>query len=273
MEQHRLAIQLTWQGALIYGAMLAYLIAFVLFVAKERAAGRGAYAAGFLLALAAFIYRWDYARHVPLQSMFEVFLCLGMLVYPLSVLYRRAFDIGGEAADALIGFIILFPAGFVFPTEPQHLPPPLRYWLFIPHVAAYMLAYVIMFKASTQAVGHLLTDPARKPEQSRRYEQASYSVVRLGFPLLTLGLILGAVWADQGWGRYWGWDPKELWSLTTWLVYLGYLHFRHLYGTRKPLVNSTLVLGGAVCVVLTLVWVNLSTAFAGGLHSYAAPPG
>ncbi len=95
-------------------------------------------------------------------------------------------------------------------------------------------------------------------------------MVRLGFPLMTLGLILGAVWADKGWGRYWGWDPKELWSLVTWLVYLGYLHFRYLKGAKHPIVNSALALAGAVCVVLTLVWVNLSAAFAGGMHSYAS---
>ncbi len=133
-----------------------------------------------------------------------------------------------------------------------------------------MLAYVIMFKASTQAAGHLLTDPTRKPEVSRGYERSTYAVVRMGFPLMTLGLILGAVWADQGWGRYWGWDPKELWSLVTWLVYLIYLHFRYLKGAKHPIVNSGLALAGAVCVVLTLVWVNLSAAFAGGMHSYAS---
>ncbi len=270
MEPHKLAFHLTTQGVLIYGAMLAYLIAFLIFVSRARGVGRGFYLAGFLLALAAFIYRWQDVQHVPLQSMFEVFLCLGMLMYPLSLIYRYVFGIGGEGADVLIGFVILFPAGFVFPTEPQHLPPPLRYWLFIPHVAAYMLAYVIMFKASTQAVGHLLTDPARKPEVSRQYERSTYAVVRLGFPLMTLGLILGAVWADQGWGRYWGWDPKELWSLVTWLVYLIYLHFRYLKGVKHPIVNSGLALAGAVCVVLTLVWVNLSAAFAGGMHSYAS---
>lgn len=269
MGHHKLAIQLTMQGALIYGAMLAYLAAFVAFMARARGVGRGAYLAGFLLALVAFVYRWGYDQHVPLQSLYEVFLCLGMLVYPLSFIYRRVYRIGGEAADVLIGFVILFPAGFVFSPQPEHLPPPLRYWLFVPHVAAYMLAYIIMFKASTQAIGHLLTDPTLKPEQSRQYERATYAVVRLGFPLMTLGLILGALWADQSWGRYWGWDAKELWSLVTWLVYLGYLHFRYLKGVKHPIVNSTLALGGAVCVVLTLLWVNLSHLFAGSMHSYA----
>ncbi len=114
MGHRELTIQLTVQGALIYAAMLAYLTAFVQFVvvglvqrgsraagepaapSRARSAGRGFYVAGFVLALAAFIYRWQHVQHVPLQSMFEVFLCLGMLAFPLSVLYRRALGIGGR---------------------------------------------------------------------------------------------------------------------------------------------------------------------------------
>ena len=118
-------IKLTIQGLLIYGAMAAYLVSFLAFLARSGKAGRGLYVTGFGLALAAFIYRWQHVQHVPLQNLFEVFLCLGMLAYPLSVLYRRVFGISGEAADVLVGLVILFPAGFVFHAEPQFLPPPL----------------------------------------------------------------------------------------------------------------------------------------------------
>jgi ABC-type transport system involved in cytochrome c biogenesis permease subunit len=200
--------------------------------------------------------------------MYEVFLCLGMLAYPLSALYRRAFGMGGEAADVMVGFVLLFAAGLVFPPEPERLPPQLQSWLFVPHVAAYMLAYVIMFKASTQAVALLLAEPDQHGEQIAQYERATYRAVRLGFPLLTLGLVLGALWANLAWSRYWGWDPKELWSLATWLVYLAYLHFRHAYGARFPRANAALALCGAVCVVLTLVWVNLADRIFPGLHAY-----
>ena len=261
-------VEFTIQGLLIYAAMSAYLGAFFAMLARSAGAGRRMYVVGFVLAVAAFIYRWQNVQHVPLQSMYEVFLCLGMLAYPLSAIYRRAFGMGGEAADVVVGFVLLFAAGFVFGPEPEHLPPALQSWLFVPHVAAYMLAYVIMFKASPQAAALLLAEPDVPDDQIAQYERATYRAVRLGFPLMTLGLILGALWANLAWGRYWGWDPKELWSLASWLVYLAYLHFRYAYGARFPRVNAVLALCGAAGVVLTLVWVNLGGRIFPGLHAY-----
>jgi ABC-type transport system involved in cytochrome c biogenesis permease subunit len=94
-------------------------------------------------------------------------------------------------------------------------------------------------------------------------------MVRLGFPLLTVGLVLGAVWGKIAWSDYWNWDRKELWSLISWLVFVGYLHVRYRYGRKYPAVNSSLVLAGLTAIIITLLWVNLSRIFGGGLHSYA----
>ena len=81
-------------------------------------------------------------------------------------------------------------------------------------------------------------------------------------------MISGRVWAKQAWGDYWNWDPKELWSLATWLIYTGYLHFRALYGTRFARTNSLMAVGGAIAVVLTLLWVNLAAKIFPGMHVY-----
>ncbi len=265
-----MALKLTTQGLLIYATMAAYLAAAAAMLLRRRGVGRVLYFVGFVAATAAFAYRWYDAEHVPLQNLFEVFICLGMLMYPLSLFCRRFLGVGGEAADALMAFVILFPAGFVFKAELQKLPPALQSWLFVPHVAAYMFAYVVLIKASVQAVAQLVLDSDPQEEGLVPHERGTYSMVRLGFPLLTLGLILGAVWGKVAWGDYWNWDPKELWSFVTWLVYVGYLHFRHMFGRKHPRVNSTLALSGAVAIVVTLLWVNLSRLFSGGLHSYAS---
>jgi len=261
--------KLTFLGLLVYGAMSAYLAAFVALVSEHRKLGHGFFVAGFGFAAAGFVYRWFQVEHVPLQSLFEVFLCLGMLAYPISLFCRRFLDVGGEAGDALVAFVVLLPAGFVFKAEPQKLPPALQSWLFLPHVSAYMLSYMILAKAAVQGLADLFAR-RRSQDTGVSYELAAYRMVRLGFPLLTLGLVLGAWWGNRAWGSYWNWDPKELWSLVTWLVYLGYLHFRHMYGTRHRTVNSVLVVGGAVAIVVTLLWVNLASLFASGLHSYAS---
>ncbi|MCG6553414.1 MAG: c-type cytochrome biogenesis protein CcsB [Candidatus Magnetominusculus sp. LBB02] len=96
-------------------------------------------------------------------------------------------------------------------------------------------------------------------------EDINYKVVAVGFPIFTLGgLIFGAIWADQAWGVYWSWDPKETWSLITWLVYAFYLHARYLRGWRG---NKIAVLSsiGFITVIFTYLGVNM---FLSGLHSY-----
>ena len=158
----------------------------------------GQTASSVTLAAVAFVYRWHDVAHVPLQNLFEVFLCLGMLIYPLSLFGQRFLGVRSGAADALIGFIILFPAGFVFNAEPQRLPPALQSWLFAPHVAAYMFAYVLMAKASVQAVGQLL---CQGQEEAGAYELGTYRMVCMGFPLLSLGLILGGLVGQDCLGR------------------------------------------------------------------------
>jgi ABC-type transport system involved in cytochrome c biogenesis permease subunit len=260
-------IKYTIQGLLVYMTIAAYLLAFVITVLRRPKAGHAIYFLGFLIAVCSFSYRWYDVRHVPLQNLFEVFLCLGM-IYPVSLICRRALRVGGYAADMLIGVIVLFPAGFVFHAEPQHLPPALQSWLFTPHVAVYMFSYIFMAKATFQAVCQLGGKNPKPGENLLPPEEATYRIVCVGFPLLTLGLILGSYWGKQAWGDYWGWDPKELWSLVSWLVFLGYFHFRYMFGKKHPRINSLWAIAGMVAIIITLLWVNLSRIFS-GLHSYA----
>jgi len=255
------------QGYLIYAAMALMLLAFLSTVLRHRRTGAAIYLGGFLAALTAFGYRWLDVDHVPMQNLFEVFLCLGM-IYPLSLFCRRVLRIGAEPVDMLIGVVVLFPAGFVFSAEPQQLPPALQCWLFAPHVAVYMASYIVMAKATTQAVCCLLG--RERPEDTRlvSYEEGTYRLVCLGFPLLTLGLILGSWWGKLAWGDYWGWDPKEMWSLATWLIFAAYLHARSEFGRRRPKLTSAIAVTGMVAIIITLLWVNLSRLFP-GLHNYA----
>ncbi|MHC4520416.1 MAG: cytochrome c biogenesis protein CcsA [Planctomycetota bacterium] len=262
-----MAIKYTLQGLLIYLTIASYALAFTATVARRRKLGQWLFAAGFGIALLGYIYRWIDVRHVPLQNLFEVFLSLGVLCYPISLLSRRVLRIGGQWADMLIGAIVLFPAGFVFHAEPQQLPPALQSWLFAPHVAVYMLSYVFMAKAAFQA-GTQLSGARESDKTLLGPEEATYELIAIGFPLLTLGLILGSVWGKLAWGDYWAWDPKELWSLVSWLVYVGYFHWRYMFGKRYQKTNSAWALMGMAAIVITLLWVNLSKLFP-GLHSYA----
>jgi ABC-type transport system involved in cytochrome c biogenesis permease subunit len=286
-------IKYTIQGLLIYIAIAAYLLAFVTsmlaFIIRLFATsmlfrrigrilylfgrvlylfGRILYLFGFAFAVFAYGYRWYDVRHVPLQNLFEVFLCLGMICYPVSWFCRRVLHVGGRCSDMLIGAIVLFPAGFIFNAQPQRLPPALQSWLFVPHVAVYALSYIFMAKAAVQAALEFAGRTSSHYEKLLPPEQATYRMICVGFPLLTLGLILGSCWGKLAWGDLWGWDPKELWSLASWLVYVGYFHFRFMFGKKHPRINSIWAIIGMLVIVVTLLWVNLSRLFA-GLHSYA----
>jgi cytochrome c-type biogenesis protein CcsB len=95
-------------------------------------------------------------------------------------------------------------------------------------------------------------------------DNISYRIIGLGFPLLTIGIIAGGVWANEAWGSYWSWDPKETWALITWLVFAAYLHSRITRGWqgRKP---AILAATGFVVVWICYLGVNL---LGKGLHSY-----
>ncbi|HLB74050.1 MAG TPA: cytochrome c biogenesis protein CcsA [Sedimentisphaerales bacterium] len=261
-------IKYTIQGLLIYISIAAYLLALLVSLLRRPRAAHTLYVLGFVVALVSFGYRWHHVRHVPMQNLFEVFLCLGM-IYPVSVFCRRVLHIGGRSADMLIGAVVLVPAGFFFNADPQMLPPALQSWLFAPHVAVYMISYVFMTKAASHALWQLVGRDPKSDQNLLPPEEATYRLICIGFPLLTLGLVLGSVWGKLAWGDYWGWDPKELWSLASWLVYVGYLHYRYMSAKRHPSVNSLWAIAGVVVIVVTLLWVNLSRLFA-GLHTYAA---
>ena len=95
-------------------------------------------------------------------------------------------------------------------------------------------------------------------------DNISYRIIGLGFPLLTIGIIAGGVWANEAWGSYWSWDPKETWALITWLVFAAYLHARITRGWqgRKP---ALLAAGGFGIIWVCYLGVNLLGI---GLHSY-----
>jgi cytochrome c-type biogenesis protein CcsB len=120
---------------------------------------------------------------------------------------------------------------------------------------------VLQRQASSETATHL--SPQRLT-LADTLDNISYRMIGLGFPLLTIGIIAGAVWANEAWGSYWSWDPKETWALITWLVFAAYLHARITKGWqgRKP---AILAATGFVVVWVCYLGVNL---LGKGLHSY-----
>lgn len=134
-------------------------------------------------------------------------------------------------------------------------------WALISGVIIYALLRLILRRSLSE-----LLAPTVKSIDPDDLDEISYRAIAIGFPIFTLGaLIFAMIWAQQAWGRFWGWDPKEVWALITWLFYSAYLHLRLSRGFQGRKASWLAVLGFLV-VMFTLVGVNLIIA---GLHSYA----
>jgi cytochrome c-type biogenesis protein CcsB len=135
----------------------------------------------------------------------------------------------------------------------------------------WMLGFAALGLFLGMVLGSLAGRGAARPAFSSRLpsldvlDEVSYRAIALGFPLLTIAIVTGAIWADIAWGRWWGWDPKETWSLITWLYYGGYLHTRLTLGWRGRH-SAMIAVIGMVVVLITYLGVNL---FFSGLHAYA----
>lgn len=134
-------------------------------------------------------------------------------------------------------------------------------WALITGTLLYGVLRLVLRKPLSEALA-----PALKGMDADDLDEISYRAIAIGFPVFTLGaLVFAMIWAQQAWGRFWGWDPKEVWALITWLFYSVYLHLRLSRGFHGRKASWLAVLGFLV-VMFTLVGVNLIIA---GLHSYA----
>lgn len=271
-----MSIKYTIQGGLIYLTLLFFAAtAIAMFCGSKKQEkdslhpelfGTAFWVAGFIIALISAIWRGIHTGHPPMQNLFEFFLCMTAVLAPLSFWNWRRHGINTIKQDALLGIIILIPAGFVFNEEVRMLPPALQSPLFVPHVAAYVAGYVMMARAALMALP--LFKKSLPRDRLVTTEHAVRQSVCVGFLLITLGLVLGSIWGKICWGHYWQWDPKETWSLATWLVYIAYFHAAYWKGIHAPRLQASLIWLGLVFIVLTLTWINLSRFFQ-GMHTYA----
>ncbi|MBI2901771.1 MAG: c-type cytochrome biogenesis protein CcsB [Planctomycetes bacterium] len=131
-------------------------------------------------------------------------------------------------------------------------------------IGVFVLGGALVSVALLAPIRALLPEATGEGPDLDRLDALVYRSISFGFPLLGLGIITGAVWANEAWGRYWGWDPKEAWSLATWLLYFVYLHLRFVRGWKGGQ-SSWFAVGGFYAVVFTFFGVNYLLP---GLHGY-----
>lgn len=204
--------------------------------------------------------------HGPFSNQYEFAVAFAWGMVLASVVARLRFAMPAVTAAVLPIALALLLYAMTLDGGARPLIPALQYeWLLTLHVLAAVLGYGAAAVSCGAAVLFLLNqrrggDVAR----AARLDEIAYRAVVVAYPLLTVMLVLGAVWADIAWGTYWSWDPKETSALMTWLIYGGYLHARVVKGWRGSR-SAWLLIGGFAAVLFTY-YGNL---FFGGLHGYA----
>jgi cytochrome c-type biogenesis protein CcsB len=223
--------------------------------------------------VALIVSRWMSADRPPFKSLFEtlVFLafCAAAVYLVMEVLLKtRVF--GALFALASLGALLF--ALTKWDAEVVKLPPALQSAWFVPHVMVYFVGYAALFFATVLSAVQLFK-PTFKIKAGTIFrgevslEDVSYVAIKFGFVLLTFGLLVGAVWAKGAWGDYWVWDPKENWSLVSWLVYAAYLHLRHIKNWRGNRAAWLAIIGFAV-VMFTYLGMNMLPTAAESAHVY-----
>jgi cytochrome c-type biogenesis protein CcsB len=221
-------------------------------------------------------------HRAPWGNMYEfvtALTCVAAIFFLFVMIRYRAWALGVFVMGAVV--VALGLAETLIYTAAGQLVPALQsYWLDI-HVTAMTLATGIFFVAAVLGVVYLAEDRYNKRVAAGRtqpgngimrrlpsveqIDRLTYRTVMFGFPVWTFGVIAGAIWADQAWGRYWGWDPVETWAFITWVLYAAFLHARATAGWRGRRAQYIQLLGFASLTFNILI----VQVFITGLHSYA----
>ncbi len=246
----------------------------------------------FFLITSELLFRWYFSGHPPLSNLYESFLFLlwGMIGFFLFLLEKDTYvsdsDVSkisfskfslrnflGSLLSSASLFLLTF-ADWRLPSEMREMKPLIpalqSNWLLM-HVSIMILSYAALLIGCILAIAFVVlteqSSTTKWPFTQKvltDLDSLSYRILAFAFPLLTLGILSGAVWANEAWGSYWSWDPKETWAFITWLIFAFYLHTRLQYGWegKKSALVATF---GFFIVWICYLGVNL---LGKGLHSY-----
>ena len=218
--------------------------------------------------------RWYVSGHAPWSNGYESMIYISWTTMLAGLIFARK-SIGGLTATSILAAIILMVASLSY-LDPEITPlvPVLKsYWLTI-HVSLEAGSYGFLMLGAIIGVLNLLlmifaSDRSVDRVNTFVKELTHISEMTLiaGLFMISIGTYLGGVWANESWGRYWGWDPKETWALVTILVYAIILHMRFIPSLRGTYLFNVATLFGFASVIMTYFGVNY---YLSGLHSYAA---
>jgi cytochrome c-type biogenesis protein CcsB len=267
------------ENALFTIVMIGYFIAMILYfvfigVRKEAVAKAaiGIQAAALVLHTAALVIRGIGAGRWPMTNQYEfaTSFAWALSLVSLFFIHRYKFPVLGAFAAPVIFLIIGYAA--MQSREVRELMPALRSnWLAF-HVSTAIIAYGSFGVSFVLSLIFLMRGRMKENSywdqhipNAEKLDMISYRSVALGMLFLSFTILTGAIWAERAWGSYWSWDPKETWSLVTWIIYAIYLHLRIRRGWKGK-AAAIFAAVGFICVIFTYIGVN---TFLPGIHSYA----
>ena len=260
-------------NVLFFGSLVLYFAAAVLqFIGtlfkKDKVAKIAwlIFLAGLAAQTAYLLVRGVIARRLPLSNQFEFATAFawGIALMLLIVRLRLKADWLSVAVMPMVFLVLSYAA--LQPREVTELMPALRSAWFGFHIGAAVFSYSAFIIAGCVGLRYLIVSRKGSADEFKLHQMdyLSYRMIALGFLLLTVTILSGALWAEQAWSAFWTWDPKEVWALITWIIYAVYLHLR-LRGKRKGTVMAWYAMIAVPVVLFTFAGVNTIMP---GLHSY-----
>lgn len=247
-------------------AALGYLVFLLVRSARRPLIGFGAASLGFAFHTLSILHRSIFSGFFPLATAFDALSFFSWLIIGLflAMRYRDPSPIFGSIATPMACVLMLYGSTLSYQIG-QPIVPVLRSWWLPVHVTLALLGNGIFALTAIAGLMYLVQERLIKTKRIGRFHRLLPSLeildamnrqgLPMGFFLLTLGIISGALWAGSAWGSYWTWDPKETWSLVTWFAYAAMIHQRLALGWRGRR-SAALAIFGFVLVMFTFVGVS-----------------
>ena len=259
-----------------WSAVVVYVIATIAnsygIIFKKQKAENMSYAIvllGLLIHSTALVYRWHYSGHGPYMTRYEVLSSNAWVALVMFLIFTRIFQWIRQVSIIVFPSVFLLVALGLF-TNPgiQKLPPTLRSIWLVLHVTFYKIALGTLLVALAFSVFIIF-----KKKMSGKWLQnlsnpdtldlSAYRFAGFGFTFWAIGMLAGSIWAYQSWGRFWGWDPVETWSLITWIFFGIYLHLRRFFGWKGERAAYFFIL----CFLFSLATVFFTPLIESSIHS------
>ena len=258
-------------NVLFFTALILFFCAVVLefagLVFKKASVTKGAwwlFLAGALCNTAYLVVRGVMAGRLPLSNQFEFATAFAWGIAVMLIVLQTKFHAEWIRAAAMPMVFLVLSYAALQPKEITELMPALKSAWFGLHIGSAVFSYAAFVLAGCGGVRWLLLEKKGSGTQLAQIDYLCYRLVTLGFLLLTVVILSGAIWAEQAWSAFWTWDPKETWALITWILYSIYLHLR----MRKKLSGKIMAWFVVIAVpVVLFTFVGVNTLLP-GLHSY-----